>query len=214
MCDPITLALGGGGLLSSVIGGGMSTASKINNDTNIANARNAVLREVNAKDAAHAADSNADLSKELGATTGAAGAAGLGAAQQGAVRTIQGNMAPSGNEPTLSGDVPKAAQSGLGAAIADAHAKSMSKGAAKGDLLGYTTSGRDTAMADQNLGSAINLNNNYVRGDNAIMPGLMDDAQIQANKPDSGLGSMLSGLGNLAGGLAGKRAGTQGFSFY
>lgn len=212
MCDPITLGIMAAGTLASTAGGAMSSSEQLNNNTNIAAARNKQLQEVNAKDMAHAADSNADLTKTLGATTGASDAQGLQTAQQKAVQTIEGNMAPTGAGPTLNGDAPTAAKSGLGAALASAGAFSKGKADANGNLLGYTTQSRSNAMGDQDLGSAINLNNNFVRGDNALLPSSMDYSQIEANKPSSGIGEILSGVGNLAGGYAGRRAGMRGYS--
>ena len=214
MCDPISLglmALGGG---ASVLGGGMSASETANNNAAIAAARNKALQETNAKNLAISGQSRDAMGKEIAATTGPMAAAGLAGAQGGAVNTIMSNMAPTGGEPTLSSSAPKAAQSGLAAAIAAAHAKSTAKGAAQGNLLGYQTYGRDVAEQDKDLASGINMNNDFVHGNMAILPSIQDYEQIQANKPSSGLGELLQGLGSAAGGYAGNRAGARGYSIY
>ncbi|MEP6827744.1 MAG: hypothetical protein ABJA10_06690 [Aestuariivirga sp.] len=212
MCDPITLGIMAAGTLASVAGGGISQREQTDNNTRIADARNKALSDTNARNMERAAQSREALSKQLSATTGQAADQGLQDKQQQAVQAIQGNMAPSVDEPSLDGNAPMVAKSGLGKAISDAAAKSKAKGAAQGNLLGYTTLGRDNAMGDQNLGTSINTNNNFVRGENEMLPSIMDYEQIKANKPSSGLGELLSGLGSAASGYAGKRAGASGFS--
>lgn len=214
MCDPITLGIMAAGTAASAVGGGMNTASQINNNTNIAAARNKALQETNAKDLAISGQSDAALSKHLSDTTGPAAAAGLQGAQGGAVGAMLDNMAPSGGGPTLGADMPTAAKSGLGAAIAAAGAKSTAKATAQGNLLGYQTYGRDVAAGDKDLTSSIDLNNNFVHGNMAILPSIQDYEQIKANKPSSGLGGILQALGGMASGYAGRRAGSQATSIY
>lgn len=212
MCDPITLSLMAAGTAASVAGGGIANREKIDNDTSIANARNAALGRTNATNLALSGKSRDLMTGDIGATTGAQGAQGLQNAQQSAVNTIQGNMAPTGAEPTLDGSMPKVAQSGLGKAISDAAAKSSARGQAMGNLLGYQTYGRDVANQDRDTTSGVGMNNNFVKGNEALLPSILDDEQIKANKPSSGLGGILSTIGGALGGVAGSRAGKQGFN--
>jgi len=214
MCDPITLGIMAAGTAASVAGGGMASAEQANNNTNIAAARNKALQEANAKNLAISGKSRDAMGKEIAATTGSADAAGLAGAQGGAVSTITGNMTPEANMPTLGSDMPTAAKSGLGTAIQNAMAKSRDKATAQGNLLGYATHGRDVAESDKDLASGINMNNDFVHGNMAILPSIQDYEQIRANKPSSGIGELLQGLGSMAGSVAGNRAGAHGYSIY
>ena len=215
MCDPISLGLMAAGTAASVVGSGINSREQADNNANIAEARNKALQETNAKNLAYAAKNRESLITQLANSTGAAADTGLNNAKTTAVQTIHDNMAPpTTGEPSLAGNAPTVSKSGLGSAIADAAAKSKEKAAAQGNLLGYTTFGRTLAEGDQNLAGNINTNNDYAHGNNAILPSLMDYEQIKANKPSSGLGELLQGLGGVASGYAGKRAGNQGFSIY
>lgn len=208
MCDPVTLGIMAVSAAASVAGGGLSARASLDNQNNIAAARNKVLQETNATNLKHAADSRAALLSTLGKTTGDAADQGLAQTQAQTNRNVQANITPSADAPVAAGDAPTVVKTSLAKAISDAADKSKSNAGAMANLQGYNLFNRQTGFGDQELTNDINLNNDAVRGNMALLPSLQDYEQIKAdNGGTSTLGDILSGAGSLGAGYAGSRVG-------
>lgn len=205
MCDPLTLGLMAAGAVSSVVGGGMQAREAVKNDTREAEARNRVLRDTLRKNDEQSAASREAFRKRIADSEAQPAAEKLAGAQGQVEQTIAGNLAETGTEAPLAGDAPKVVQDSMKSSLGDSFRKSMEQAKRQAALTGYNVSGRDDAIADSELATGINTNNNFVRGNMSIMPHLQDYAAIRARKPSSGLGQVLQAAGTLATQAAGAR---------
>jgi hypothetical protein len=205
MCDPLTIGLMLAGTAASVVGTGMQAKETIKNDARVAEARNQVLRDTMRKNKEHADANRAAFNTRIDQSEAQPAAQNLANAQTAQTEALTSNLGSTAVDTSLSGDAPQVVKSNLAKTLADAFAESKAKAQSMGKLGGYGANARDDAIADSALGSTINTNNDFVRGDLGIMPYLQDYAEIRARKPSSGLGSIISAFGKAAGSYAGSR---------
>jgi hypothetical protein len=205
MCDPVTLAIMAASTAATIGGTVVSGREAVKNDAREADARNKVLRDTMSRNQMKADDNREIFNKRITESAATPMQTQLGDAQAGQVQAIEGNLDATAAESPIAGDAPKVVKSNLSAAMADSFAKSKEKAKALGELGGYNAQGRDDAIADTELGMAINTNNDAVRGNLGVMPYLQDYAALRVRKPSSGLGQMLTAAGQAGSTYAGAR---------
>lgn len=205
MCDPVSLGLMAASVAATTIGGGMAAGDAAKNNNRIAEARNKVLRETNARNAALGAQNRSAFAQRISEMAPENTAAALDTAQTDRGTALESAIAPAAIEAPAVSDEPAIIKSDLGKRLAETMAKSKAQAGALGKIGGYGAQLQDQAITDAGLGRSINTNNNFVAGNARIMPYLQDYAEYGATKPSSGLGQIISALGQMAGSAAGAR---------
>lgn len=203
MCFSALLPLAAG-VATSVIGNQMSQADAQSSAQHTADVRNQVLGGTTER--------NNALSKD--ATTIFNGR--LGEVQPGAVQAQQGNLtatrqsALDNNLPTIDpNNMPGAAdgsalvKSSIARALSEALDKSKETSAANAKLNGYGDLFLSQGLQDQNAGRYIDADTNAAKANNAILPQMQDIAANQNYQPLTGIGGVLSGIGNSVAAAAG-----------
>lgn len=205
MCDPFTAALLIGSVGASVAGGGIAAGEAARNNNRVAEARNKVLRDTNAKNLALGDKNRSAFAQRIAEMAPENTAAALETAQTDRGTALENAIAPVATEAPVAADAPQVIKSEFAKRLSDTMARSRGEAHTLGKIGGYGTQMQDQAIADAGLGRGINTNNNFVAGNARIMPYLQDYAEYKATKPDSGLGSILQALGQVAGQAAGAR---------
>lgn len=99
----------------------------------------------------------------------------------------------------ISGSAPPIVKSTLAKTMLDTFRKSTEQAQALGALGGYSNYWFGQGVENTGAGRDIGIQNDFARGNMAILPYEQDYAEVQANKPRSGLGGLLSGLGGFFG---------------
>ena len=200
MCLP-GAAAGGllGGLLQGI--GGMVTANEDQkNADRIARARNQRLQAALKRN-----DEYARVARERfdSRTDGQAAdpEGDLNAAKTGTGEAIAANIETPDYEAgaPISGSAPPIVRSALAKKMLDTFQQSTTQAKALGALGGYSNYWFDQGVDTTGAGRDIGIQNDFSRGNMAILPYEQDFAEVQANKPRSGLGGLLSGLGGFFG---------------
>lgn len=200
--DPISMGLMAGGQLLSTGGSIMNARESNKNATRQAMARNAVLREQNAKLAGFRDQNYAKFdANQAGYTPGAQEAqrAAVTAARQadsGAqIADAKGKVAAAGTGAAASSTPAVGADytSRLGTEMARVGGQANAQGA----VSGFGDSWLKNEESNKDLARNIDLTNNYARGTANLTAPLQDFAQTAATKAPSGIGTLLSGAGGL-----------------
>lgn len=204
--DPISMGVMAAGTGLSMLGSGMSAGQSAKNNARQAAARNAVLKEQNAKLDKFAADNRGDFNSTL--ATYQPDAMNAERAGQAATRNNASDAAidqaaassaaiPTGFSSGAGGNV--AAQD-LASRLAERTNFAKANGRAQGELKAYDDNLLTSGLRSAQLGRNIDTTNNYARGTSAITGPLQDFAQFQAYKAPSMWPSLLSAGGSLLSG--------------
>jgi hypothetical protein len=110
--------------------------------------------------------------------------------------------APPGEVP-LSGSAPDVVQSEVAKKMQTAVSQGKDQARALGKAGGYGDTWFGQGIANQETGRNLDVNNNFASGNMAILPYLQDFAEIEATKPISPIGGVLSGFGGALGSFMG-----------
>jgi len=115
--------------------------------------------------------------------------------------TIASNIATPDYESggAISGSAPPIVRSALAKSMLDTFQKSTGQAKALGALGGYSDYWFNQGVGNTSAGRDIGIQNDFARGNMSILPYEQDYAEVQANKPRSGIGGLLSGLGGFLG---------------
>lgn len=205
MCDPITLTLLAGSAAASFAGTGIAAGEAAKNNNRVAEARNKVLRDTNAKNLALGDKNRSAFAQRIAEMAPENTAAELQTAQDTRGNALEQAITPQAIEAPVAADAPQVIKSEFAKRLSDTMARSRGEAHTLGKIGGYGTQMQDQAIADAGLGRGINTNNNFVAGNARIMPSLQDYAEYRATKPSSGLGELIGALGQVAGQAAGAR---------
>ncbi len=106
-------------------------------------------------------------------------------------------------ESSISGSAPEVVKTEMAKRLGDSLGVAKTNAQNLGKLGTYNQTMFNNDMATKKAGQAIDLPVSLARSNMDILPGLQDLAQISANKPGSGLGQVLQGLGSLGANVAG-----------
>lgn len=212
-----TMALLAASTAASVGGGAIARNEAEENNQRIADARNKVLENTlqrqnrlareNEKVLAQTVDRFDPQNQQQTATQ----------AVEKRTADLTGNQvapAPDAAEVPLAGNAPQVIKGAIAKRMLDAfnkstdRAKTTAAASAYGDVWGGNS--RDITGAGRN----IDTTNSFSRSWAGLMPSLQDFAAYNANKPSSGLGQLLQGLGGLGAAFAGGGMGGGKSSFY
>lgn len=196
------------GTVASIAGTAVTANEANQNNTNIAEARNRVLRETQARNKIASDESRSLFAKRIADMAPENTQPQLATEQGQRTDTIQSNIdeAPAIEALPEAAAAPKVVQTALGKRLAEAAEKATARSAAMGKLAGYGDFMQGQAISDEEAGRGIDTQANLIRGNMGILPALQDYAEISAYKPSSGLGEILSTLGSVAGMAAGSGA--------
>lgn len=203
MCWEIAIPMAISGV-TSAIGGGISRGEDAANAAGIVKARNHVLTDTLNKNTALGDEARTQFNGRVtGMQPGAQDAQFAGTAASRAA-SIDGNL------PTLSpSSFPGAAESSslvkgaMADALEGALAKAHERTAAQAKLGSYGDTFTKMGLEDNQANRNISTDVNFAQANNALLPSLQDFAEQDAYKANSGLGSIIQGLGSAYGSYAG-----------
>lgn len=230
MCDPLSLALMGGSMGLSAVGGGMKSkgaatdyandleteTQRMRQDAAEAAERNEVLKAYLARSRGYAGENQSTFGREIQGFSPEAQRTmedARVASRSGAVAKAIGTGANTPAVPLLPGST-SVSSDDLATRMKLAYQKAQEAGArhAKVGAIGETWQGNDENVAQ--AGNQIGTVNQISRGDMALLPQEQELAGFKHRKPitgkprtNTGLGSLLQGLGSIGGAVAGGRMG-------
>ncbi len=203
MCTGLEIALALGSTALSTVGSAMAASEQQRNNERQARARNQELSNAMAR--------NKELSQEAITSLNSRVADAAPEAQKEQTQTAQDALVSSLSEAArvpevdtgISGSAPEVVKTEMAKRLGESLGTARTNAENLGKLGTYGQMMFNNNMANQQTAQDIALPVGLARSNMDILPGLQDLAQISANKPGSGLGQVLQGLGNLGASAAG-----------
>jgi hypothetical protein len=206
MCDPVTL---GAGIAASAAGSYLTQNSNLNTAAKQAAAENGVLSEgINQLNNIYAGTNAPAFQSAVNAVSNPTGLADAQAARTG---TITGNMVkPDVNTIPLDPNAPPAVRAAYNSDLGSAFNFDTNAAKASGTLGGYGDEWFNSGLGEQAAARTIGAGNSIAEEDKSVIQPEQQLASIEAYKPPSIWGQILSGGGNLLGAYAGTHASPNG----
>ncbi len=214
MCDPITLALLGGGTALSMGGAARNNREELANRNReqanarqVSAARNQELMDERARQQAFSAENEGVFNKTLGGFDPTAQGTLQGKNTDALRSGFEGALHTGGVE--LPPDAVGAFKQSMQSEDAKSHARGVKKAGAAATLGGYGKTWEDNTVNLGQGGNKIDTTNTMARSSAQLLPALQDfrQASVQlpggGRQPSSGVGSAMSAIGNLMGRAAG-----------
>lgn len=201
--DPVSLAVMAGGQALGMVGSGMQAGQQAKAGVRQAAARNAVLKEQNAKLAGFRDQNYKDFDANAAGYQPTAQAGLLSSSQGARKATADAAIADAttkgaaGSAPVSEGPGGSVVRSDMADRAAAALSRTRATSDAASNLAGYGDQWSANEMGNKATARNIDVTNNFARGTAALTAPLMDFAQFQAYKPPSMVPQMLSSVGSL-----------------
>ena len=197
--DPITLAIMAASTAASVGGGMIQRNNAQNNALRSQQAQNQVLSQYLKQQKQYDAENRDKLNSTLDTYSPEAQSAAVDTAAADRTAAISDNAPVAENltSTAATASAPKVVRDAVERAMAGAAADSADQSAAKSRVSAFGDSWLGNTFANQDAGRDIGVRNAFSRQDTALLPYQQQWAHIMSQKPDSGLGSILQGVGAL-----------------
>lgn len=164
-----------------------------------AEARNRELRRTQARQRQYAADSQAQLAKQIGRV--AEGETGREQLQDDLTADFQAQVvAPEDVAPVVSSaDAPKIVQSEFAKKLRESLDKGKQRAASSARLGSFGQQLFGNALGAQDVGRFVDTRNRFSSADMSLLPHMQDFAAIEARKPSSGIGNIMKATGSVLG---------------
>jgi hypothetical protein len=202
--DPVTLAIALGSAAASSVGSMVSANEAAANNKRIARARNQEL--------SNTLNSNNKLSQEatdiLQQRLDKAAPEEQQTQTQDTQQKLQQDFTKAVDttptiDPGISGSAPEVVKTEMAKRLSDSLGKARTSAQNLGKLNAYGQNVFNNNLATQQAGRDISVPVGFARSNMDLLPALQDLAGMSADRPSSGLGSLLQGLGAAGGSIAG-----------
>jgi hypothetical protein len=183
----------------------MRTNEQMQNDQRRASARNAVLSDTQNRLAVMRDKNYAAVDQNTAgyAAPAQASATANKVATREAMIDASADAAAAAGQPIVSGEAPSVVKDEFSKRVGNAIAQSRANAKAGAAISGIGDTWQQNASNNANTAGTVDMNNNFARGQAAILPSLQDYADYSAQKVPSILGQVLPILGTGLSGLSG-----------
>jgi hypothetical protein len=209
MClDPVSLGLMAAGTATSIAGTSMSRRDQQDAIGREMAAKNAVLKDTLAKEAAFREQNLGTVNDTVAGFNPTVQAGKMDAATGNRNSLIDSTITGPGTAPTGS-DTPQIVKDNIASKMLDAFKYSTSLAKAKAAAASYGDVNQGNARAISDASGNIDMTNNFAKGTAAMLPDQQQFAATQVYKPPSPFGPALTSIGGLMAMMGGSgRAGS------